>query len=544
LYNSFGPWPYPSFLALVSPPFFAMAEEQSKSAKRRAAKKARDAEHGEGAPEAAPAPAPAAAAPKPTPKPKASNGSSEPKAKAKAEAKGKAKAKAEPAPAPAPEAKSKAKAKAKAAAAPAPEPEPKAKAKAGAKAGAKAAAAPAPTPEPPKQAAKAKSEPKSKAKAKAAPVVEEEKKPEKTEIVQPFEMDDGSAGGWEQSTGLTKKAQKRQEKLAMEAAMASQARALPGKSVPGLGPADHIPGMPLRVDQASINATLAAAAAKGAAARNAIEADAKAEKDKESNQSTATVQVPESKIGIVIGPKGSKIKMIQEKTGVTRIDTSGEMFTIMGPPQAVAMAEAAVKELIEKGYCALTFEDFREDSVAVLPTSIPDIVGKGGVVIKAFKSELDVEIKIPEVPKTPPAGKKYKVTIAGKNENVEKAKEVLNSIVMYGYHATTHPDQSHIELDIPDWSYRYLIGKAGSEMRHIQNNYKVKVNIPREHSICQTVVVVGLQNDCERAKTYIEKLIWNAENQTKGRGSGDGAIDTWGDEEDTEDWMKAYMYKR
>jgi len=301
--------------------------------------------------------------------------------------------------------------------------------------------------------------------------------------------------------------------------------------------------MPLKVDQASINATLAAAAAKGAAAKAALEAEAKAEKDKESNQSTATVKVPEGKIGIVIGPKGSKIKMIQEKTGA-KIDTSGEMFTILGPPQAVAMAEAAVKELVEKGYCALTFEDFREDSVPVLPTSIPDIVGKGGVVIKAFKSELDVEIKIPEVPKTPPAGKKYKVTIAGKNENVEKAKEVLNSIVMYGYHPTTHPDQTHLELDIPDWSYRYLIGKAGSEMRHIQNNYKVKVNIPREHSVCQTVVVVGMLNDCERAKTYIDKLIWNAENQTKGRGAADGAIDTWGDEEETEDWMKAYLYKR
>ena len=75
-----------------------------------------------------------------------------------------------------------------------------------------------------------------------------------------------------------------------------------------------------------------------------------------------------SRIGIVIGPKGSKIKLIQasflsdglrlrffsrlpsageglasdlnpqEKTGVTRIDTSGEMFTIVGPQQVLCAA--------------------------------------------------------------------------------------------------------------------------------------------------------------------------------------------------------------
>ena len=36
--------------------------------------------------------------------------------------------------------------------------------------------------------------------------------------------------------------------------------------------------------------------------------------------------------------------MIQEKTGVQRIDTSGEMFTIAGPQQAVEMAHAAIKD--------------------------------------------------------------------------------------------------------------------------------------------------------------------------------------------------------
>eukprot|EP00931_Biecheleriopsis_adriatica_P113232 TRINITY_DN881_c0_g1_i10.p1 TRINITY_DN881_c0_g1~~TRINITY_DN881_c0_g1_i10.p1 ORF type:complete len:540 (+),score=203.77 TRINITY_DN881_c0_g1_i10:88-1707(+) len=536
-----------------------MADNQgpSKSAKRRAAKKARDAAHEEAAEAAAP---PAAPAPKATPKAKAkaavepSPAASQPKSKAKAKAaaepppaepkgKAKAKAKAEAAPAAAqPGAKAKSSAKAKAQPKAAPEPEPKK--------GAKKAEPKATPPPEPKQEAKSKAQPKaSTAKAKAQPVkVEEEKQTAKVEIVQPFEIDDGSMGGWEVTTGVSKKQQKRQEKAAYakeaQGGMPANQKAIPGMAPPG----QHIPGMaPVKTSQADINAVLAGAAAAGVAARKAAEAEMNAEKEKESNQSTATIKVPEKKIGIVIGPKGSKIKLIQEKTGA-KIDTSGEVFTIIGEPQAVSLAEAAIRELVEKGYCSMAFENFKEEFVQVHPSCFPDLIGKQGATIKALKTELGVEVNMPDVPKAAPGketAKKYKVTLAGKKENVETCKEVINHICLYGYHEITHPDQSHEVLEeVPQWAYSFLIGKAGSELKHIQNNYKVKVNIPREHSACQSVVVVGLKHDVERAKGYIEKLLWNAENQSKGRDRQDGATDHWGDEEAEEDWMKAYLYKR
>eukprot|EP00930_Biecheleria_cincta_P064505 TRINITY_DN500_c0_g1_i2.p1 TRINITY_DN500_c0_g1~~TRINITY_DN500_c0_g1_i2.p1 ORF type:complete len:511 (+),score=180.38 TRINITY_DN500_c0_g1_i2:84-1535(+) len=482
-----------------------MAEELSKSAKRRAAKKARDAAFDEEA--AAPPPAP-----EPKAKAKAKAAAAEPKAKAAAEPKGKE-----------PEPKSKAKAKAKAA----PEPEPK---KEAAKPKAKAAAEP-------KAAAKAK------ASAAKAPPQEEEVKRE--ELVQPFVIDDGTGGEWEQSLGVSKKAQKQKEKA--EASKAMQAAAKQGK-IPGMAAPNSIPGMApaavQRATQAEINAVLQRAQAAGTAARQAVEAEQAATAGATSNLHSASVKVPDNRIGVVIGPKGKNIQMIQEKTGVTRIDTSGEVFTIMGEAKAVEQAEAAVKELIEKGYWSQQFEDFKEEFVAVHPSVFPDLIGKGGVIIKAMKTEFGVEVSIPEVPKNAPAGKKFKVTLAGKKDNVEAAKEAINNIAMYGYDEHTHPGQTHEELDVPDWAYRFLIGKAGSELRHIQNNYKVKVNIPREHSACQAVVCVGEKINVERAKAYIDKLLWAAENQTKGREKGDAAEDHWGQEDAEEDWMKAYMYKR
>lgn len=499
--------------------------EMSKSAKRRAAKKARDAAAAEE--EAAPAPAPAPA----------------PKAKAKAAAvaetaggyptpKAKAKAKAEAAPAPAPEPTAKAKAKAKA--------EPKAEPKAQPKAKAKAEPAPAPEPK-----AEPKATAKAKAKTKPAPKEEPVVEPKKVEIVQPFEIDDGKSGDWEVSTGLTKKQQKRQDRKEEETKMAEQLKkqgvgSAGNKHIPGFTPIigeQRIPGMPNQSVQANAKAAMAEVRAAGAKARESEEGKDAGPKVE---QSSAQIKVPEKAVGIVIGPKGAKIKLIQEKTG-TRIDTSGELFTVTGPAQGVGMAEAAIRDLITKGYTALAYDDFEENYVMVFKESLPDIIGKKGAVIIELKDKLGVEINIP---KEQGNAKKCKIGIAGPKDKVEKAKEVINNILMYGHDEITHPGDTHMEIEIPDWAYGAVIGPKGSELRHIQKNYEVRVNIPRETSLNQMVVIVGSQRNVERANTHIERVVANFTNQVKGRGREDKAEDGWGDEGPEEEWMKAYLYKR
>jgi len=491
----------------------------SKSAKRRAAKKARDATATEAEAEA-PAPEPAPA----------------PKAEAKAKAKGKAKA--EPAPAKAePAAKAKAKGKAKAEPAPA-------KAEPAAKGKAKAEPAPG----------------KAKAAAKAPAKKEPEEPPKPKEVEDLYvQLDDGT-GEWEVSSGLSKKNAKRKDKAAeievIKENIAAQAKAAgfkpgaPQQAIPGMAPmgadfASKRAAETARMVEQAVAKTLAAAAAAGAAAAAASGANKDKEEPAAAPGSVATVKVPERKIGIVIGPKGARIKMIQEKcVGVTRIDTSGEIFTITGEPKAVAEAELAIKELIEKGYMSLEFEDFAENFVKVHPSSFPDLIGSKGAVVRKIKDELKVEVNFPDVPKNGNTGNKtYKVMLAGSGANVEKAKQVINDICMYYHHELTHPGFVHEELDVEDWALRFIIGKGGSEMKHIQHNWNVKVNVPREHSANQKVVVIGERDNVDRAKAYIEKLIVNAQNQSKGRDKVDDG-DVWGEEEAAEAWMSSYIYKR
>jgi len=453
--------------------FFEMAEALSKSAKKRAAKKARDGAEAE-APAAAPAPAPKA----------------EPKSKAEPKAKPEPKAKAEP------------KAEAKAT--------PKAKA----------------------------AQPKPAAKKAVAPKVEEApKKKESLELNPSALLDDGTGGDWDMASGLSKKNQRRgakkaeDERLSKEQIKRQEAIAVSNQHIPGMSaPAAA------QMSQSKTAQIVSALASAGAA--GATEADKKPTERME----TISVSCPDEKIGRVIGPKGANLKLIQEKTGISKIDSSDGVFTATGKPEQVAIAEVALKELIEKGYTSLAYENFSDMAVMVHPSAFPDLIGSGGVIIRKMKEALKVEVNIPPVPKNAPPGKKYAVTIAGKKEDAENAKKVIEDIVMFYHHPITHEGMEHLEMQIDPWSYSYLIGTKGSELRHIQKTFDVKVYIPRDNSVNENVVVVGSKHNCDRTKAYIEKSLAKAA-EPRGRDSKDKADDHWGDEEE-EPWMKDYLYKR
>eukprot|EP00928_Gymnodinium_smaydae_P009876 TRINITY_DN136_c0_g1_i1.p1 TRINITY_DN136_c0_g1~~TRINITY_DN136_c0_g1_i1.p1 ORF type:complete len:580 (+),score=211.48 TRINITY_DN136_c0_g1_i1:61-1800(+) len=568
----------------------AEGEGMSKSAKRRANKKAREAE-GEPAEAAPPAPAAKAkaaaepsakaaakaaaksapAAPAPAAAKAKAKADAAPQAKAKADAapKAKAQAKAQASPAQAPAAdpdqpmSNAAKKRARqAAAAAAAEAEAKAAAEAAAAAQAKAAAEAA-------AAAKAAAKSKGKAKAKAEPKKEE---PVRTpEPVMHVEYDDGTGAAWD--TVATTKKQKPKEKKQEDKAAAPATKSAPAS---GGYPAAKAKAAPVPAAQQSpedkaarfeaLKAKIKEEAKAEALAAHVAYVASKPKADGEGGEASADVKaptcvvslkVPEGAVGRIIGPKGATLELIKEKCGVSKIDTQMGMATICGDTQeACAKAETAIKELIEKGYMSIAYENLKEDKVVVMSPDLPDIIGKKGSVVSKIKEELSVEIDIPRQPDAAgdkadkaPKVTKVEIKIAGEADKVELAKEVINHIVMYGHHETTHPGMAHKELDVEDHQYRYIIGRAGSEMRHIQNSYRVRVNIPRDHSKNKKVVVVGEQLDVDRACAYIEKAIGTAESEQKDREKQQAEREANGrsraaerDEDGPiEPWMKQYM---
>jgi hypothetical protein len=93
---------------------------------------------------------------------------------------------------------------------------------------------------------------------------------------------------------------------------------------------------------------------------------------------------------------------------------------------------------------------------------------------------------------------------------VAEAKKLLTELMTYGHTEVSHPGLVHEEMDVSPSLYNLIIGARGGEIRHIQNSYKVQVNIPNADSLNAHVVVVGEPPAVRAAKAHIERIIQRA----------------------------------
>ena len=107
----------------------------------------------------------------------------------------------------------------------------------------------------------------------------------------------------------------------------------------------------------------------------------------------------------------------------------------------------------------------------------------------------------------------------------------------------THPGQIHVEMDVPAALYNYVIGARGSEIKHIQNNFKVSVHIPNADTVAKNVLVVGDPVGVKGAEKYIQKIIDQAlADKAAAEKMNDAWVDTEVPESVHEEWMDAYAH--
>jgi hypothetical protein len=102
---------------------------------------------------------------------------------------------------------------------------------------------------------------------------------------------------------------------------------------------------------------------------------------------------------------------------------------------------------------------------------------------------------------------KIKINLAGPREKVTEARNLIKEITKYYHTPVTHPGVVHTEMDIPAHYYNYIIGSKGSEIKHIQANFKVNVYIPNAESNNTNVLIVGEPSNVTAAEKHVLKLI-------------------------------------
>jgi hypothetical protein len=66
-----------------------------------------------------------------------------------------------------------------------------------------------------------------------------------------------------------------------------------------------------------------------------------------------------------------------------------------------------------------------------------------------------------------------KILLAGNRDKIAVARSLILDLCKYYYTPITHPGMTHVEMNIDPRYYNYVIGSKGSEIKHIQANYKV-----------------------------------------------------------------------
>lgn len=111
------------------------------------------------------------------------------------------------------------------------------------------------------------------------------------------------------------------------------------------------------------------------------------------------IEVPSRSLGVVIGPGGQTIKLLQAKTG-TKIntpdrDSDSNFVTVVGDPEGVKNCITAIKQIITQGFSSITHEGWIRKTVEVAKSQIGNLIGPGGATIKALQSSTKTRIDIP-----------------------------------------------------------------------------------------------------------------------------------------------------
>lgn len=206
----------------------------------------------------------------------------------------------------------------------------------------------------------------------------------------------------------------------------------------------------------------------------------------------------------IIGAKGDNIKEIRDKFNQVQIiipaqgDKAGAV-KIRGPKQDVEKCQKYLMKLVK---------EMRENSyvleVPIFKQFHKFIIGKGGVNIRKIREETQTKIDLPA------EGEKSDViTITGKKENVEEARDKIQKI--QNEMTATVTD----EISIPPKFYNTLIGTGGKLIQSIMEDCGgVTIKFPSSDSKSDKVSIRGPKDDVEKAKQQLleitnEKLLSN-----------------------------------
>jgi len=273
------------------------------------------------------------------------------------------------------------------------------------------------------------------------------------------------------------------------------------------------------------------------------------QQDQEPVYSTS-MKIPLDMTRKLIGPQGSTIRDIQERSGaqvdVARRNTAVDgmiVVTLSGPTECCESAKELISNLVEESsHPAETVLMMIEESMCGL------IIGARGSKIRSIQDNSGASIRIDK--RNEARDGKVQVTITGSAQQCGDARDEIQHIIDEGGNKETKTrsfDASEhvIKMYVPESRCGMIIGRGGSKIAEIQERTRTRVDVNSrerdENGMC-LVTISGSEKNCVEAEEIVQGIVDEEERDRGDRGRGErgdrgdrdgqverGSMDIWVD---------------
>lgn len=239
---------------------------------------------------------------------------------------------------------------------------------------------------------------------------------------------------------------------------------------------------------------------------NVLEAKERIQKIQEelSEIVTEEVQISPKYYNSIIGTGGKLISSIAEDCGGVTIkfpssETKSDKVTIRGPKDDVEKAKVQLLELANERQ----LHSF-SDEVRTKQQHHKFIIGKNGISIRKIRESTGTRIVFP----SNECEDKEVITIIGKKENVQAAKEQLESII------SEIEKETEDEILVDQKHHRHFVARRCEVSRQITDECGgVKISFPRQGQDSDHVTLKGAKDCIDAAKLRIQEIVEDLEAQ-------------------------------
>jgi transcription antitermination factor NusA-like protein len=198
----------------------------------------------------------------------------------------------------------------------------------------------------------------------------------------------------------------------------------------------------------------------------------------------------------MIGAAGGKIKEIRDKFNQVQITfpesaRKSDVVSLRGPKADVDKCYKYLTQLNQE----MIVSNYQAE-VHIFKQFHKNIIGKGGANIRKIRDETDTKIDLPAERSDSDV-----ITITGKKERVEKAKQMIEAI------QKDLANIAEVSIDIPHKFHNSIIGAKGRLIRSIMDECGgVIIRFPAENTKSDRVIIRGPKDDVENAKKQLLEL--------------------------------------